>query len=378
MLAKNSSQVDIKNGNLAQKKYSNIVFLIFSVLISLIFLSSILKSGPLDLENYNCGVIYSALIRAQHFLKGQFLLWCDSIGFGTPFPISPLIDLHPFFALSPFLSMKIVRLLFWLIHLSAGSFFFMKLCRLLGISRLMSLISGFLYVFSLPTINYTITDDWVSNFVGWTMSPIIAFFIFKLFFQNERKFNYLIFLLPIIFAFTLFNAPTYLQLYVILFFCILLIFLYHPKKNRVKQLLIVFILTSTTIIFVVALAYNYYASKMAVMEEVAENAKNLTMSTAYRIEVILRGVEKVPRNLAGIIEEYPYSSKDLFRLIKNAIASNDEVFGVAIAFEPYGFDPGSYYFSPYGYRENDRIDLMFLGGDDYITITGIGIKSPRS
>jgi sigma-B regulation protein RsbU (phosphoserine phosphatase) len=137
------------------------------------------------------------------------------------------------------------------------------------------------------------------------------------------------------------------------------------KNRSLAAHLIIFILTSTTIIFVAVMAYNYYASKMAVMEEVAENARNLTMSTAYKIEVILRGVEKVPRNLAGIIEEYPYTREDLFRLIKNAIASNSEVFGVAIAFEPYAFDLGSYYFSPYGYRENDRIDLTFLGGDAY-------------
>lgn len=202
-----------------------------------------LKYGPLDLENYNCGVIYSALIRAQHFLKGQFLLWYDGLGFGTPFPISPLIDLHPIFALSSFLSMRIVRLLFWIIHLSLGSFFFMKLCRLLSISRILSLISGFLYVFSLPTINYTITDDWVSLFVGWTMSPIIVFFLFRLLLQNKRRFNYLIFLLPIILAFTIYNAPSYLIPFVILFFCIILIFLYHPKYYKFKQLLTIFVIT---------------------------------------------------------------------------------------------------------------------------------------
>lgn len=225
------------------KKDPNIVFLFLSILISLIFLSSMLKYGPVDLENYNCGTIFSALIRAQHLLKGQFLLWYDGIGFGTPFPITPLIELHPFFILSLFLSMKIVRLLFWIIHLSAGSFFFMKLCRLLSLSRLMSIISGFLYVFSLPTINYAITDDFVSPFVGWTMFPIIVFFIYNFFLQNKRKFNYLIFLLPVIFAFTIYNAPTVLNSWIILFFCILLIFLYHPKKYKFKQLLTVFILT---------------------------------------------------------------------------------------------------------------------------------------
>jgi len=110
-------------------------------------------------------------------------------------------------------------------------------------SKTMSHISGFLYVFSLPTINYTITDDWVSPFVGWTMYPIIVYFIFKLFLQKERGFSYLTFLLPIILAFTIYNAPTQLNSLLILFFCMLLIFLYHPKTLKFKQLLTVFIIT---------------------------------------------------------------------------------------------------------------------------------------
>ncbi len=229
--------------NILKKEDSNIAFLFFSILISLIFLSSLLKYGPSDLESYNNGVIYSALIQAQHLLKGQFLQWYDGVGFGTPFPISAFLDFHPIYILSPLLPMQIVYSLFWLIHLSLGSFFIIKLCRLLNISKSLSLISGFLYVFSLPSINYSISDDWPVMFLTWTMFPIIVFFIYKFFLQKKRNFNYLIFILPIIFAFTIYNAPTVLNFWVILFFCILLIFLYRPNKYKFKQLLTIFILT---------------------------------------------------------------------------------------------------------------------------------------
>lgn len=137
-------------------------------------------------------------------------------------------------------------------------------------------------------------------------------------------------------------------------------------RNRSLAVQLTFlILTSTTIIFVAAVAYNYHFSKQVVMQEVTENAKNLTLSTAHKIEVILRGVEKAPINLAGIIEKYPYERDDLFRLIKNTLASNDEIFGSAIAFEPYAFNPQLYYFSPYAYREDDQIKVTFLGGKSY-------------
>jgi len=118
------------------------------------------------------------------------------------------------------------------------------------------------------------------------------------------------------------------------------------KNRSLSAQLASLILVSTAIIFVAAFAYNYHSSKEAVMKQVTENAKNLTLSTAGRIEVILRGVEKVPINLAGILEQYSYDQSDLIRLIQNAVAHNEEIFGSAIAFEPYDMDPESPYFSP--------------------------------
>ena len=137
-------------------------------------------------------------------------------------------------------------------------------------------------------------------------------------------------------------------------------------KDRSLALQLTFlILTSTMIIFVAAFAYNYYSAKQAVMKGVTENAKNLALATAHKIEVILRSVEKVPGNLAGIIGKYPYKGDDLLRLIESALANNGEIFGSAIAFEPYGFNSDSYYFAPYAYRKNDQIKTTFLGGDSY-------------
>ena len=101
------------------------------------------------------------------------------------------------------------------------------------------------------------------------------------------------------------------------------------------------------------------------MAEVTGNARNLTLSTAYKIEAILRGIEKVPHNLAGIIEKYSDDQNDLIWLINSALENNPEVFGAAIAFDPYAFNPNDLYFSPYGYRESDLIKFTYLGGESY-------------
>jgi class 3 adenylate cyclase/HAMP domain-containing protein len=137
-------------------------------------------------------------------------------------------------------------------------------------------------------------------------------------------------------------------------------------KNRgLAAQLIILILASTAIIFLAAFIYNLVASKKAVMHQVGENARHLTLETAYRIEAVLQAVEKVPGNLAAVLEDYPYQQKDLGRLMETIVRENPGVFGVAAAFEPYAFAPKRYYFCPYCFRKNGQIKITYLGSNAY-------------
>jgi sigma-B regulation protein RsbU (phosphoserine phosphatase) len=130
--------------------------------------------------------------------------------------------------------------------------------------------------------------------------------------------------------------------------------------------LTVFILFSVGLIFLSAFAYNYYFSREAVLGYVEENARNLTQATANRIEIVLNGVQKVPRQLAIWLEKTPCREEDLLKMIQVLLVSNPEIFGSTIAFEPYGFDSGRQYYAPYNYREADQtIKTVFLGDADY-------------
>ncbi len=137
-------------------------------------------------------------------------------------------------------------------------------------------------------------------------------------------------------------------------------------KNRgLAAQLIILILASTAIIFMAAFLYNLVASKQAIMRQVGENARHLTLETAFRIETVLQTAERAPINLAAVLEAYPYQEADLLRLMRTTVATNREVFGVAVAFEPHAFNPKFYYFCPYCYRDQGRIKISFLGSDSY-------------
>jgi sigma-B regulation protein RsbU (phosphoserine phosphatase) len=137
------------------------------------------------------------------------------------------------------------------------------------------------------------------------------------------------------------------------------------KNSGLATRLTIFILASTAIIFVAVLTYNYYSARATIMAEAVEDAQNLALATGNKIEVTLQGVEKIPRILAGIMEEQPANREDLLRLMNRALVHNPEIYGIGVAFQPFAFDPKQYYFMPYIHREEGRTKVSFLGSDTY-------------
>lgn len=130
--------------------------------------------------------------------------------------------------------------------------------------------------------------------------------------------------------------------------------------------LTVFILFSVGLIFLAAFAYNYYFSREAVLGYVEDNARNLTQATANRIEIVLNSVQKVPQQLAVWMEQTPCREEDLLQMTQSFLRSNPDIFGSAIAFEPFGFNPRRRFYAPYNYRDKDQtVRTVFLGDADY-------------
>ena len=137
------------------------------------------------------------------------------------------------------------------------------------------------------------------------------------------------------------------------------------KNSSLASQLIVFILTSAAVIFLAASTYSYYASKEGIIRRARESAQHLTRETVYQIEVILRGVEKIPLNLAATLEHVQCERDDMVRLLQTAMVHNKELFGLGVAYEPYGYNPQYQYFMPYFCRDGDGLKLQWLGSESY-------------
>jgi len=149
------------------------------------------------------------------------------------------------------------------------------------------------------------------------------------------------------------------------------------RKSSLATRLSVFILTGVAAVFLAALSYNYYDSKQTILKELADDAKNTTLATAYEINTLLQGVEKVPQTLATFLEQKNLSQEDLFSFIRQTLKKNPEIFGVAIAFDAFAYNPSRYYFSLYGFRDGKQIRTCFLGNSSYHYFTMDWFQIPK-
>ena len=125
------------------------------------------------------------------------------------------------------------------------------------------------------------------------------------------------------------------------------------------------ILTITILIFALFFIVNRNISKGIILKNVENNAENLTISTANKIESVIKSVQKIPENQSSLLQNFNLSDKDLKKLIRLSVETNPEIFGSCTAYKPYGYYNDSLYFAPYYYRSGDSLIYENIGNDSY-------------
>ncbi|EKD39176.1 MAG: Protein serine/threonine phosphatase, partial [uncultured bacterium] len=125
------------------------------------------------------------------------------------------------------------------------------------------------------------------------------------------------------------------------------------------------VLLGSAVIFLVIFGTGYLHSRETILRNVEKDARNLGFRVVYQIESVLAPVEKMAVNLAMQMEEPDITKERLLKMVRRSLLANPEIFGSAVAFEPYGFDPSACFFAPYFTRKDNEAKLSYLGGDDY-------------
>ena len=105
------------------------------------------------------------------------------------------------------------------------------------------------------------------------------------------------------------------------------------------------------------MAFNILTMRQWALANVEERMTELTNNYAHRFDSLLREIAQVAVMTAAYVERNPILTSDqLYSLLQTNLEHNPLVYGSAIAFEPYKFEPKQRLFVRYVYRDGDTLN----------------------
>lgn len=109
---------------------------------------------------------------------------------------------------------------------------------------------------------------------------------------------------------------------------------------------------------------------------IADVTKTLNCSI-NQIETRMAEVEGAINGVRWAVESNRNDPDYMFEVTKNFIKANENIYGCAIAFEPWYFESKGEYFAPYSYRSKGKIITTQMGNTDYDYFTMDWYQIPK-
>ena len=142
-----------------------------------------------------------------------------------------------------------------------------------------------------------------------------------------------------------------------------------------KMIFLIFL--SIAAIMVLVFWYNYTVTKNIVIRNLKDLAGQITDNTILKIDEVLSNIQAVPQNYSSLILSEIGNEEKMKYFLREMVASNKDIFGAALAFEPYYKSPKQLYYSFYYYREKDEVKFKYLGDSLYNYFTMDWYQIPR-
>lgn len=117
----------------------------------------------------------------------------------------------------------------------------------------------------------------------------------------------------------------------------------------------IYLISSAFLLWGIGFCLFYHYSSRAIEHQaylkIDESAEKINL----KVTRLLRTIEKIPENLSWIIPSYVTHADSIYAITRQVLLNNYEIFGCAIAFEPYYFPDKGYYFAPYSYMSGDSV-----------------------
>jgi hypothetical protein len=159
----------------------NQVFTYFPLLlVSLPILLLILFGHNPDLEEMRTTLV-STWLGHENILKGIFPGWSWHFGLGSPALFSHHLVFHPLFFLHHLFPSALFLQFILAVHLLIGNIFLFRILLSWKTRKLPALLAALTFSYNSAIYMYGFTDFWVSEFVGFTLFPVLFWYAQKWF-----------------------------------------------------------------------------------------------------------------------------------------------------------------------------------------------------
>lgn len=131
----------------------------------------------------------------------------------------------------------------------------------------------------------------------------------------------------------------------------------------IRWRLFAFVLAAAGIILAAVIGYGYLEARALLEEELEAKAWQLSNATANKIVTVEKTVEKVAGGLTAATVLNPAARDDLYPLLERLLAENEELSGIAVAWDPGYRHRGGNAVSPAVHRVGNRIERSDLAAD---------------
>jgi len=142
-----------------------------------------------------------------------------------------------------------------------------------------------------------------------------------------------------------------------------------------KMILLIFLAIAA--IMVLILAYNYSVTKKIVVTNLKSEANKITENTVLKIDKVLSNIQAIPMNYSPLILSELGNEEKMKYLLRQMVENNRDIFGAALAFEPYYKSPCDKYYSFYYCKDKGKLKFVYLGNANYDYFTMDWYQIPR-
>lgn len=137
------------------------------------------------------------------------------------------------------------------------------------------------------------------------------------------------------------------------------------KRHSLSFRIITRVLLITITLFVLILTVYYFYTRDIIRDASREKAIQIAGSIVGRIDQVIQPMEKIPQMLSATLEMGLFHRDSLMPILETILRRNPGIYGCCIAFEPGFFPDKGTYFMPYAYRNNETIEKIYLGSENY-------------